>query len=99
MIAKLIKYIKLLGMFKNVGEAYEAETGKPRPAYLSRRFVGAVIILIGGVLSVQLGVSIDETLLTDISNNIEKVVAAGILLYGTVMEIVGIIKRERKKNV
>jgi hypothetical protein len=95
---KLIKYIKLLGMFKNIQTAYEEETGKARPAYLSRRFVGAVIILIGGILSLHFGIKIDETLLADITGNTEKLIAAAILIYGGIMEIVGIIKRERKTS-
>lgn len=93
---KLIKYFKLFGLFKNVQKSYKEETGKDRPAYLSRRFIGAVIIVGGAVLSLELGVKIDESLLTDITNSIEKIVAAGIVLYGLVMEIVGIVKRKKK---
>lgn len=96
MLGKLLKYIKLFGLFKNVQGAYKTETGKDRPAYLSRRFIGAVIILGGAVLSLECGVKIDETLLASISDNIEKIVAAGIVLYGLVMGIVGTVKRKKK---
>lgn len=95
MFGKLIKYFKLFGLFKNVQGAYKEETGKDRPAYLSRRFIGAVVILGGAVLSLEAGVKIEEALLIDISNSIEKIVAAALVLYGLIMEVVGIVKRQR----
>lgn len=93
---KIFKYLKLLGLFRNVGDAYKEETGKDRPAYLSRRFIGALVILIGAVLSFQFGVKIDENILTNITENIEKVIAAAIVLYGLVMGIIGTVKRKKK---
>lgn len=94
---KIFKYLKLIGLFKNCDKAYKGHTGKDRPAYLSRRFVGAVVLLVGTALSVYFGVEIDKELLGMITDNIGKIVGAGIILYGGVMEIVGIVKRERKK--
>ena len=94
---KMFKYLKLIGLFKNSKKAYKEHTGRDRPAYLSRRFVGAVVLLVGTALSIYVGVEIDKEFLNMVADNIEKVVAAGIILYGAVMEIVGIVKRERKK--
>lgn len=94
---KFFKYLKLIGLFKNSKKAYRKHTGKDRPAILSRRFMGAVILLVGTTLSIYFGVEIDKELLNSVTDNIEKIVAAGIILYGAVMEIVGIVKRERKK--
>lgn len=93
---KIFKYLKLLGRFRNVTDAYEGETGKKRPPYLSRRFVGALVIFVGGVLALQFDVKIDENILTNITESIEKITAAAIVLYGLVMEIVGIVKRKKK---
>lgn len=94
---KLIKYLKLFGLLKNVNKAYQEEKGKNRPAYLSRRFIGAVILLGGAVLSLKFGIKIDETVLTQITDNLDKAISAGIVLYGLIMGIVGIIKREKKE--
>jgi len=93
---KIFKYLKLLGRFRNVTDAYEEETGKVRPAYLSRRFVGAVVIFVGAMLSLYFGVEISENILTNITESLEKIAAAGIVLYGLVMEIVGIVKAKKK---
>lgn len=93
---KIFKYLKLLGRFRNVTNAYEKETGKARPAYLSRRFAGAVVVFIGAALSHHFGVEINENILTNVTESIERIVAAAFVLYGLVMEIVGIVKRKKK---
>ena len=93
---KIFRYLKLLGRFRNVTDAYEKETGKKRPPYLSRRFWGALVIFVGGVLALQFDVKIDENILANITESIEKIIAAAIVLYGLVMEIVGIVKRKKK---
>lgn len=94
---RIFRYFKLLGLFKNCDKAYREHTGKARPAYLSRRFVGAVVLLVGTALSVYFGVEINKELLGMIADNIGKIIGAGVVLYGAVMEIIGIVKRERKK--
>jgi len=94
-VSKIFKYLTLIGLLQNVTNAYKEHTGKDRPAYLSRRFVGALIILIGAGLSVHYGVKIDENILTNITESLEKIIAASIVLYGAVMEIVGILKRKK----
>ena len=94
-MGKILKYLKLFGLFKNVQGAYKEEKGKDRPSFLSRRFIGAVVVLIGALLSLHFGVKIDENILNNITDNTEKVVSAGILLYGLIMEIVGIVKRQK----
>lgn len=93
---KLFKYLKLIGLFKDCGKAYKGHTGKDRPAYLSRRFVGAVVLFAGTALSIYFGVKIDTEILTNITDNLDKIIPPIIILYGAVMEIVGILKR--KKN-
>jgi len=93
---KIFKYLKLIGLFRNVADAYEEHTGKDRPAYLSRRFIGALIILIGAGLSLHFGVKIDEGILTNITEGLDRIVCACIVLYGAVMEVIGIVKRKKK---
>lgn len=93
---KIFKYLKLLGRFRDIEATYKEETGKGRPPYLSRRFVGALVIFVGAALSLHFGVEIDENILTNITESIEKIVATGIVLYGLVMEVVGIVKRKKK---
>jgi len=93
---KLIAYLKLFGMFKNINQVYREETGKDRPPYLSRRFIGMVILLAGAVLSLHFGTQIDQNILEQIIDNLDKVISAGMVIYGLVMGIVGILKREKK---
>ena len=93
---KIFKYLKLIGLFKNCNKAYKEHTGKDRPPYLSRRFVGAMVLLGGTALSIYFGVEINKELLNMIIDNIEKIIGASVILYGVVMEIVGIVKRERR---
>ena len=93
---KIFKYLKLLGRFRDIESTYKEETGKARPAYLSRRFVGALVIFVGAALSLYFGVEIVENILSNITESIEKVVATGIVLYGLILEIVGIVKRKKK---
>ena len=94
---KMFKYLKLIGLFRNSKKAYKEHTGRNRPAFLSRRFVGAVVLLAGTALSIHFGVKIDTETLTLITENLDKIISAGVVLYGVVMGIVGIVKRERKK--
>lgn len=93
---KIFKYLKLLGRFRDIEKTYKEETGKTRPAYLSRRFVGVLVVFIGAVLCLQFDIKIDENILTNITESIEKIIAACIVLYGLVMEVVGIVKRKKK---
>lgn len=93
---KIFKYLKLLGRFRDIEDVYKEETGKTRPAYLARRFLGAVVVFIGAVLCLQFDVKIDENILTNITESIEKIIATCFVLYGLVMEIVGIVKRKKK---
>ncbi len=92
---KFLKYLPLVGLTKDVSKAYKEDTGKERPAYLSRRFVGALIALAGGFAAIQFGVKLDETILTQITDSLDKLIAAGIALYGAIVVIVGIFKRKK----
>lgn len=93
---KLLKYLPLVSMFQDVSDAYKSETGKERPAYLSRRFVGAVIILLGAAATLYFGVEIDKDIIASLTENIEKMISAGIALYGTVLLIIGLFKKNKK---
>ena len=55
---KILKYIPLAILGKNVGQAYSEESGKERPFFLSRRFLGSVIALGSGFLAIQYGVKL-----------------------------------------
>ncbi len=92
---KFLKYLPLVSLTKDVSKAYKEDTGKERPAYLSRRFIGASIALAGGFAAIQFGIKFDETILTQITDSLDKLIAAGIALYGAIVVIVGIIKRKK----
>jgi len=91
----IFKYLPLVGLLKDVSTAYKDETGKDRPAVLSRRFIGAVLALAGAFVSIQLGVEISADTLAQITDSLDKMVAAGTVLYGAVMVIVGLLKRKK----
>lgn len=93
----MLKYIKLLAAWQDVSETYKAEQGKDRPFYLSRRFIGSVIGLLGLFLHVQFGISIDEATKISLIDNVEKLIPAGIIVYGSGMAIVSFAKRTMEK--
>jgi hypothetical protein len=96
---KLIKYWGLIMRLRDVNDIYQAEKQQGKPWYLSRRFVGSVVTLVGLGLSVHYGVSLDEKSLQAIADNILSVITAGVTLYGLIMTIVGAVgaaKRGRK---
>jgi hypothetical protein len=91
---KWLKYLPLAALGKNVSEAYKEETGKERPAYLSRRVIGAALVLAGGFTAIQSGVQIDANILNSITDSLDKIIAAGITLYGTIIFLIGLFKRK-----
>lgn len=91
---KWLKYIPLVALGKNVSQAYKEETGKDRPAFLSRRFIGAALALAGGYAAIQFGIQIDENILSNITDSLDKLIAAGIAIYGAVIFIIGLFKRK-----
>lgn len=98
----MFKYFKLIAAFKDVREVYEAERTSGKPWWLSRRFFGAVMVFFGLVLAyffdVRLTPEQAQTAadsVTTISQSVEKLVTAGVTLYGIIMTIVGAIKRNK----
>lgn len=89
-----LKYLPAILKFRQVSTIYQEETGKDKPFYVSRRFIGAVITAIGAILSIYLGVKIDENLLSTLSDNVETLITAIVALYGLIMLIIGHIKRQ-----
>lgn len=95
---RFLKFLPLVMMFKDVGDAYQSETGKDRPAVLSRRFIGAVLAIIGAALSIALGVTIDANILSSITESISTIITAGIALWGAVVGIIGIFKAKKSEG-
>jgi hypothetical protein len=91
---KFLKYLPLLLKLKEVSEIYEAETGKPRPALISRRFLGAVLLLISAGLAKYFDITIPENMIETIADNIDAIIVAAIGIYGGVMGVVGIVKKK-----
>ncbi len=90
-----IKYLPLLLKFKSVAEAYKEEKGTGKPWYISRRFLGAALLLGAAFLGIQFGITLDQSLIDQIANNLADLVPAAIGLYGAVMTVVGLIKRDK----
>lgn len=87
-----LKYLPLLAQLKDARAAIEAETGKPAPVYWSRKVVGPALALVAGFVAIQLGVTIDRTILDKITSNIEILGSVAVTVYGAVMGLVGAIK-------
>ena len=89
------KYLPVLLKFKNVAEIYKDEQGKNKPAIISRRFVGAVIILIGAYLGVRYGISAEIFNIEQITEHLMSIIGSITILYGIVMTVVGYIKKSK----
>ena len=89
------KYLPVLLKFKSVADIYKDEQGKNKPAIISRRFVGAVIILIGAYLGVRYGISAEMFNVEQITEHLMSIISSVTLLYGIIMGIIGYIKRSK----
>lgn len=96
-ILKALKYYPLVALGKNVTNEWESAHQEDRPFYLSRRFTGAALMLIAGFLGIHYGVKIDETLINQISDNLQTAITAAVTVWGLIIEVVGIVKREKKQ--
>lgn len=85
---------KVLFQLKNVRSEYEQLKEEKRPFYLSRRFIGAVLIAISFIIAYITGTQIDNTIIEQVTDNIVIVIEAVIAIWGTVMVIVGYFKRK-----
>jgi len=88
----MFKYIKLLAGWQDVQDTYRQEKGKDRPIYLSRKLIGSVIGLLGVFLHVQFGIAVDEATQISLIDNFEKLFPALMVVYGSGMAIVSIVK-------
>jgi len=95
---KPLRYLKLIGLYKEVNEAYKADYGKDKPFYYTRRFWGAVVFLVSGAANALLDVKIDDATLNTIVNGIVTIITTAGMLYGAIMEAVGVAKRKKKKK-
>ena len=106
----LLKYLKGILLFRQVADDYRNETGKDKPALLSRRFINSLIASAGAGATLYTGVNIDAGLIAGIEEHISKIADAGyqiyvliksifpslIFLYGVLGIIIGYFKREKK---
>ena len=90
-----LKYFKLIALFRDAVTVYKEESigDAPVPALLHRRVIGAIIAVIGTALWVYFGLDTDilNGHLAGITDSIDKIVSAGLVLYGIVQVIVGMI--------
>ena len=94
----LFKYLPLAALGKDIQEAYRVDTGNGIPFYMHRRFIGAVIALIAGFLAIRFGVTLDANLVASLTDNLEKMISAGVALYGAGLTIWGYFKRNKGGN-
>lgn len=91
-----LKYLSLILRFRNVAEVYKEETGNDKPWYYSRRFIGLVLTVIGSVVAIRTGVTIDDNTITMAADNLVTIITAGVSLFGAVLGIVGHFKKTDK---
>jgi uncharacterized membrane protein YqjE len=94
---QLIKYWGLILRLRDVSDIYKEEKGQGKPWYISRRFIGAVITLLGLAATAYFGVEIDAQKYQVIADNILAIITAGIALYGAMTFIVGAIGAALRK--
>src|SRR3990167_677880 len=96
---KLLKFVPLVALGKDVRASVNEESGKDRPFWLSRRFVGAVRTLIAGFCAIQFGVKLDAETLTKLTDNITQLATVVMTLWGLVVTVIGYFRREKNKDV
>lgn len=109
---KIIKYIKAILLFKQVAHTYKAETGKDKPAFLSRTVIGSAITALAGVSALAWGVDVSgdmqAQILTHIGNvadsayvilgEVKKMSIDLIALYGIALLLMGRFKKDRQER-
>ena len=95
-----LKYFKLIALFRDAVTAYKEESGKgaPVPVLLHRRVVGAIVAIVGATLGIYFGLDTDilNGHLASITDSIDKIISAGLVLYGVTQVIVGMIGAKRR---
>lgn len=88
-----MKYLTMILMLQDVGKVYAEEAGKGKPWYLSRRFVGVCLLVLGAIAANIFGVTIDEALLNGLADTWVRLIPDLISIYGLIMAAVGQIRR------
>lgn len=96
-IFTLLKWLPALLKGKDVAEAYKAETGKDKPVIISKRFIGAIVILASVAVSIQYGVTIDQDVLDKLTGSLTDLATVGTGLYGLIMVIKGVFDAKKRK--
>jgi len=93
---KWLKFLPLAGLGKDVSTAYKEETGKDRPKILSRRVIGAAIAFVSAFIAIKFGVTLDATIIDQITDSLDKLITVGTTLYGIALLIYGFFKRKKE---
>ena len=89
-----LKYIPLLLRFKDVTEVFKEETGKDKPWYMSRTFLGSAIAFIFTCLAVFFGIVVDAGTIEIIVNNVSTIISGVVAVYGIILTLIGQIKKK-----
>ena len=92
---KLLKFVPLVALGKDVRASVNEESGKDRPFWLSRRFVGSVLTLIAGFAAIQFGVKLDAETITHLTDNITQLATTIMTLWGLVVTVIGYVKKQK----
>lgn len=104
----LWKHVKAILLFRQVADVYKAETGKDKPALLTRRFIHSIVAS-SGVVAAMYGMDFQAGLLEGIEQHLTNVLDVGyqvylliksiipslVFIYGAIGVIIGIFKRQK----
>lgn len=91
---QFLKYIPLLLKFKDVTEIYKDETGKDKPWYMSRTFLGSAIAFIFTCLAVFFGIVVDAATIQIVVDNTSTIISGLVAVYGIILTLIGQIKKK-----
>jgi hypothetical protein len=94
---KIFKYLFVLLKLKDVSKTYKEEglNVKSKPFWVSRRFIGAVLIAVAAIVKVVFNIEIDPTNIETMTGAILGIGVAAETLYGAIMIVVG----QKKKTI
>jgi anaerobic C4-dicarboxylate transporter len=89
----MFKKLSLIFTLRDLRKTYQEE-GQKGPVYLSRKFRGCCIAAVCACLVAFFGLDITDVTITQLTDNVEGLVAAAGGIYGFVMMVVSFFKKK-----
>lgn len=92
----ILKLLSMVSLFRNVTKEVQEMGESKRPWYMQRSAWGAIIAAVSTLSATVLGVSLDTTTLTTLTDNIPQLITVAMTLYGSVLSMYGMLMKLRK---